>query len=155
MIPELKGDEDMKNTRSISLKVVRETPIPYSCKISNSRELYNFAEAYIGDSDREMMVAILLDSKNTTLGVHIISIGSLNASIVHPRESFKAAIVTNSAAIIFFHNHPSGDPKPSAEDIELTARLKQAGELLGIRVLDHIVVGTENKYYSFADMGLL
>ncbi|MDT8444359.1 MAG: JAB domain-containing protein [Desulfuromonadales bacterium] len=80
--------------------------------------------------------------------------GSLNASIVHPREVYKAALLSSAAAVIFIHNHPSGDTAPSREDIEITKRLKDAGELLGIRVLDHLIVG-EAGYYSFANDGIL
>jgi len=82
-----------------------------------------------------------LDGKNRALGFHIVSVGTLTASLVHPLEVFKLAILANVAAIIVVHNHPSGDPTPSAEDVAITQRLRQAGELLGIRVLDHVVVG--------------
>lgn len=84
----------------------------------------------------------------------MISIGHLNASIVHPREMFKEAIRRSSAAVILVHNHPSGDLTPSQEDIATTERLKQAGELLGIEVLDHLIVG-DNRYFSFREQGLL
>ncbi len=81
----------------------------------------------------------------------MVSTGSLNQSIVHPRELFKTALLSSAAAVILIHNHPTGDPTPSTEDIELTRRLKEAGEMIGIRVLDHIVVG--DSYYSFAERG--
>ena len=97
----------------------------------------------------KIAAAVLLIS--FTLGV---SLGTLAASLVHPREVFKAAIIGNAAAIIVIHNHPSGDPTPSREDREITARLKSCGETLGIPVLDHIVVAAEG-YRSFAEMGLL
>jgi DNA repair protein RadC len=95
-----------------------------------------------GDADREHFVVVLLDRKNQVIGMNTVSIGSLTASIVHPRETFKAAILSNAAAIICGHNHPSGDPQPSQEDRVLTARLVEAGKLLGISVLDHIILGT-------------
>ncbi len=97
---------------------------------------------------------ITLDSKNRTIGYHTISMGSLSSSVVHPREVFKPAILENSAAVIFLHNHPSGDPAPSREDRECTNRLTAAAKILGIRVLDHIVFG-ETEYFSFADAGFL
>jgi len=103
---------------------------------------------------KEVFAAIHLDSKNKIVCADIVSVGSLNASIVHPREVFKTALLSNAAAVLFVHNHPSGDPEPSSEDIALTRRLKDAGELLGIRVLDHVIVG-ENRYLSFADKGLI
>jgi DNA repair protein RadC len=103
---------------------------------------------------KENFVALHLDSKNRIICYDTVSIGSLNASIVHPREVYKAALLSSAAAILFIHNHPSGETTPSREDFEITARLKDAGELLGIRVLDHLIVG-ETGYYSFANNGTL
>ncbi len=102
--------------------------------------------------DREKFIVLLLDAKHRVIGVNTVSIGSLTASIVHPREVFKPAIAGNAAAIILAHNHPSGDPAPSSEDTGLTQRLREAGELLGIRVLDHVILG-DGKHYSFVDAG--
>ncbi|MCL6580053.1 MAG: DNA repair protein RadC [Firmicutes bacterium] len=103
--------------------------------------------------DREQFRIVLLDSKNHVLGVRTVSVGSLSASIVHPREIFKEAIARSSAAIILVHNHPSGDPTPSREDVEVTRRLVEAGKLLGIEVLDHVVVG-DNRYVSLKEKGI-
>jgi DNA repair protein RadC len=103
--------------------------------------------------DREQFRIVLLDAKNHVLGVRVVSVGSLSSSIVHPREIFKEAIARSSAAIILVHNHPSGDPTPSREDVEVTRRLVEAGRLLGIEVLDHVVVG-DNKYVSFKEKGI-
>ena len=102
--------------------------------------------------DREQFLVACLDAKHAIIGVNVVSIGSLTLSIVHPREVFKAAILLNTAAIICAHNHPSGDPEPSSEDRVLTVRLRQAGELLGITVLDHIVLG-DDRTFSFAEQG--
>ncbi len=102
--------------------------------------------------DREQFLVACLDAKHAIIGVNVVSIGSLTLSIVHPREVFKAAILLNSAAIICAHNHPSGDPAPSAEDRVLTSRLREAGDLIGITILDHIILG-EDRIYSFADQG--
>ncbi len=96
----------------------------------------------------------LLSTKNHLLKVETISLGSLNESVVHPREAFAPAVKESAAAVVFAHNHPSGDPAPSEADRRLTRRLKETGDLLGIRVLDHIIVG-EGDYYSFADHGAL
>ena len=87
--------------------------------------------------------------------VHICSIGTLTASIVHPREVFKVACVGNASGIIVLHNHPSGDPLPSDEDKRITGRLEEAGRVLGIPLLDHIIIGREDGYHSFADAGAL
>src|SRR5438552_18024409 len=102
--------------------------------------------------DREQFVVVVLDGKNRIMGFNVVSIGSLTAALVHPREVFKAAILSNAAALILAHNHPSGDPTPSAEDRALTVRLRQCGELVGIRVLDHVVIG-RGRYASMAEEG--
>ncbi|MFA5576208.1 MAG: DNA repair protein RadC [Tissierellaceae bacterium] len=96
----------------------------------------------------------LLDTKNQIIVTEEISIGTLNASIVHPRDVFKAAIKRNANAMILIHNHPSGDPKPSNEDINITRRLVDAGNLIGIKVLDHIIIG-DNRYISFKEKNLI
>jgi DNA repair protein RadC len=103
--------------------------------------------------DREQFVVLLLDAKHCLIGVNTVSIGSLTATVVHPREVFKPAILTNSAAIILVHGHPSGSPEPSQEDIDITRRLRDAGELRGIRVLDSIILGVGTAIYSFVDAG--
>lgn len=102
----------------------------------------------------EVFTMLCLNTKNAVAGAHMISMGTLNSSIVHPREVMKAAILNNSSAVILFHNHPSGDTTPSREDIETTQRLKAAGDLLGIKVLDHIIIGGDN-YKSFKEEGLI
>jgi DNA repair protein RadC len=102
----------------------------------------------------EVFAILCLNTKNKIVGVHTISIGSLNASIVHPREVFKAALLNNAASIILAHNHPSGHPEPSQEDIETTKRLVKAGEIIGIKVLDHIIIG-DRRYISLGERGLM
>jgi DNA repair protein RadC len=97
---------------------------------------------------------VLLDAKHVIIRDATVSEGSLTVSIVHPREAFNLAIRESAAAVVFVHNHPSGDPTPSEEDRALTARLVAAGDLLGIRVLDHLIVG-DGRYMSFADRGWL
>jgi DNA repair protein RadC len=105
--------------------------------------------------DREHFSIACIDAKHKIIGLHTIAVGTLTTALVHPREVFKTAILLSSAACAIFHNHPSGDPTPSREDRELTKRLQQAGELLGIHVLDHIIFGANNRYYSFADEGFI
>lgn len=106
----------------------------------------------LAQEKKERFYAILLDSKNRVMSNLRISEGSLGASLVHPREAFRPAIREAAAAVIFLHNHPSGDPSPSGEDRHVTGRLRDAGNLLGIPVLDHVIVAAEG-YYSFADDG--
>lgn len=104
--------------------------------------------------DREHFRVVSLSTKNHVLGISPISIGSLNSSLVHPRECFKEAIRRNSNAIILLHNHPSGDPTPSREDIDVTRRLSDGGQILGIEVLDHVIIG-DNRYISLKERGIL
>jgi DNA repair protein RadC len=89
---------------------------------------------------REHFLVLLLNARHEVIGRETVSIGSLNASIVHPREVFKPAVVASAASVVLVHNHPSGDPEPSEEDLTITKRLVEAGELLGIQVLDHVIV---------------
>jgi DNA repair protein RadC len=109
----------------------------------------------VADLDREAFWVLLLDGKNKVIGFNLVAVGSLTACLVHCREVYKPAIVGNAAAIICVHNHPSQQPEASAEDIALTRRLHDAGALLGINVLDHIIVTAEGRYCSLADEGLL
>lgn len=129
--------------------VISDSPIFF-----NSQQVNRFLAAYYEGHDREEMLALILNAKFRILGLHTIAIGSLETAIVHPRETFKAAITMNASAIVLAHTHPSGDPTPSQEDRTLTKRLVEAGALLGIAVIDHIVIG-ETSYYSFADTGTL
>ncbi len=124
-----------------------------SKKISCAREI---AEIFIPEMnflESENFRVVFLDSKNQIIDSKIIFIGTLNESVVHPREIFKSAILENSANIILIHNHPSGDLNPSEEDIKTTKELVKAGEILGIKVLDHIIVGN-NSFFSFLEEGL-
>lgn len=104
--------------------------------------------------DREYFREILLNSKNRVLSVETISVGTLNASIVHPREGLKPAIMKSAAAIILVHNHPTGVPTPSQEDIAITRRFVKAGEIVGIDVLDHVIIGN-GQYQSLKELGVL
>lgn len=103
---------------------------------------------------KEHFICLFLNTKNHLIGQETLSIGSLNASIVHPREVFRAAIKCSSASLICAHNHPSGDPSPSKEDIEITKRLCEAGSVIGIDVLDHIIIG-DGRFVSLKEQGLL
>jgi DNA repair protein RadC len=125
-------------------------------KITSAATASMLLQTYLADADREHFVVVLLDRKNQVIGINTVSIGSLTASVVHPREVYKPAILANAAAVILCHNHPSGSPFPSQEDRVLTARLVEAGKLLGISVLDHIIIGDgSQRYFSFADAGVL
>src|SRR5215475_7684489 len=106
------------------------------------------------DADKEHFLLLVLNNKNRVNGFKVISTGSLTASLVHPREVWRSALHLCAAAVIFVHNHPSGEPAPSQEDIEITRRLKETGDMLGIRVLDHVVLGDE-RFFSCSERGLL
>ena len=112
-----------------------------------------FAE-HLRHADREHFVVMMLCTQNRLIGLNTVSIGTLNAALVSPREVFKAAILANAASIVVGHNHPSGDPAPSPEDLAVTDVLRRAGELLDIPVLDHVVVGDGGRYASLKRLGL-
>jgi DNA repair protein RadC len=129
-------------------------PLRAGERFSNSRELYHRYRARFFSACKEHFFSLHLNSKNQLIREVLVSIGSLSTSIVHPREVFSPAVRDSTAALIFIHNHPSGDPAPSREDRDCTQRLIHAGQILGIRVLDHIVLGHDD-YYSFADAGFM
>ncbi|AGK96667.1 JAB domain-containing protein [Clostridium pasteurianum] len=144
------------NIQIVSIKMVKEKDLHYEYEsISRVPQSAELVRKVIGDMDREAFVVITLDTKNHPTSINVNSIGNLNSSIVHPREVFKTAILGNAASILVGHNHPSGDTSPSKEDINVTNRLKEAGRILGIEVLDHIIVGSFNNYISLKEKGLL
>ena len=110
---------------------------------------------YIGEVDREVFVIAMLTIRHRVIGLHTVSVGCLTSSLVHPREVFKPAILAGSAAILAAHSHPSGDPEPSPEDISLTRRLAAAGQLLGIELLDHVILGEAGRFVSLRERGVL
>ena len=122
--------------------------------ISGHKDVAELLQGYFKNHDREEFVVVCLDQKHKVSVINSVSTGSLSETLVHPREVFKAAILANSAAIIIAHNHPSGDTTPSAEDKILTTRLREAGKILGIELLDHIIIGDPGTTFSFVEMGL-
>lgn len=130
------------------------SPLHAGVKIRGSRDVYRHYYPHLRGLRRERFKVLLLNGKNQILKDATVSEGSLNLSIVHPREAFNSAVRDSAGAVIFLHNHPSGDPTPSREDRELTKRLVACGELLGIKVLDHLVIG-DGRYFSFADQDCL
>lgn len=130
------------------------SPLRPGARYTTAQAVFAHFHERLRDHKRERFIALLLDSKNRLLREVGISEGSLTASIVHPREVFVPIVRESAAAVLFVHNHPSGDPAPSREDLDITRRLKEAGDLMGVRVLDHIIIGSES-YVSLADRGLL
>lgn len=140
-----------------TLKMVKEDSALYEVPVIKSpTEVYQAAKQLLAlhEEPEEHFCILCLNAKNKIVGIHTISIGSLNASIVHPREVFKAAMLNNANGIICLHNHPSGDPEPSRDDLEITRRLVKAGEIIGIEVLDHIIIG-EQSYLSMKEKCLM
>ncbi len=123
-------------------------------KVTSPKELASILMGEMCSLTQEVLKVVLLNTKNIVIGRKDIFKGSLNSSIVHPREIFKEAINKNSASIIICHNHPSGDPTPSQEDINITLRIKECGNIMGIQLLDHIIIG-KNKFISLKEKGLL
>ncbi len=117
-------------------------------------DVHNLLRERMRHYDREHFKAVFLNTKHHVITVETVSVGSLNSSLVHPRELFKNSIKRSAAALILAHNHPSGDPTPSIEDIEITRRLAEVGNIIGIQVLDHIIIG-ENGFVSLKEQGII
>ena len=141
---------DERNLNVVRVKLIDDTPLFGNELIQTANDAIFLMQKELRNCDRETFCALHLNAKGKPLSMSIISIGELTSTIVHPREVFKASILSNASAVIFMHNHPSGELTPSEEDKKATKRLEMAGQILGIPVVDHIIVG-ENKenYYSF------
>ncbi|MEC0092569.1 JAB domain-containing protein [Paenibacillus macquariensis] len=133
--------QPQKRINIVSVKLVKESSLLYKERsIQSPEDGYKLIKHFLGDLDREAFIVISLDTKNSPVLINICHVDSLNASIVHPREVMKAAILSNAASILVGHNHPSENSSPSREDIEVTTRLVEAGKIIGIELLDYIIV---------------
>ena len=156
-LSEIKGIGPAKATQikavfEIGRRIANQT-LPYKSKeLTDPKKVYELIKSKLKDYTREHFYVIALNSRNYSIAE--VSVGSLNASIVHPREVFAEAIKNKATSVIIAHNHPSGDPKPSANDLALTKRLVEAGDIIGIKVLDHIVV-TKTRFLSIKEQNLL
>lgn len=139
----------------VSVRMVKEAPLLSDEKINTPEDTVRILADAFRDYDREVVGVVHLQSDNTPINMTIASIGCLNQSLVHPREMLKAAFLSNAAAIMMFHNHPSGDLTPSREDIAITHRMQQLCMMAGIPVLDHIIIGNDRFYYSFREKDML
>lgn len=129
----------------VKVQLVREKEMPYqSLHIQSPREAVSLIRDYMGDLDRENFVLLCLNTKAVPTHIETVHIGTINKSIISPREVMKTAILSNAASVMVFHNHPSGDPEPSREDLLITERLKDAFDIVGIDFFDHIVIGEED-----------
>lgn len=152
---ESKKQQPAKRVNIVSLKLVKESSLLYKERtIRSPEDGYKLMRHFLENLDREAFVVVNLDTKNSPVSVNICHVGSLNASIVHPREVMKSAILSNAASIMVGHNHPSGHTDPSQEDIHVTKRLLEAGKILGIELLDHIIVG-DDSFVSLKEKGYL
>ena len=135
---------------------IKESSAPFEMhSIRCPEDAQELAASYIADEDREVLLVMMLNTKNRVVGLHRAHVGSLNASVVHPREVMKCAILNNAASIIVSHQHPSGDPTPSREDIDITKRLAEAAKILGIELLDHVIVTHTGNHVSLKEKGYL
>jgi DNA repair protein RadC len=127
---------------------------PSRVQFANPRDVASYLLPQFGSKPVEQFGLVMLDTKHRLLRTSVISVGTLDSSPAHPREIFREAASASAAAIVLFHNHPSGDPTPSRDDVDLTRRLVQAGELMGIDVLDHVILA-DTRYFSFREAGRL
>ncbi|MDZ4170330.1 MAG: DNA repair protein RadC [Coriobacteriia bacterium] len=137
-------------SRRAGRSVLDERPL-----IATPEDVVSLCGPQLRGADREHFWTLALNTKNRLLRIIEVSVGSLSASIVHPRELFKDALKASAASVVLVHNHPSGDPTPSGADIQLTRRLVKAGDVLGVEVLDHVVIGDSGEHASLRDLGLM
>ncbi len=136
--------------------LVQDSSVPVIKKcIRSPEDAASIVTEYLRGVDREHFVGLYLNSANNLIAIHTVTIGTLNTSLVHPREVFKLGLMVNAASVIVSHNHPSGNTEPSQEDIAITKQLVEAGKILGIPLHDHLIVTEGNGYTSFADRGLI
>lgn len=142
--------------QGLRLQVVKEEEFPYSCKatINSPADIRDLLTKHMEMhlEAEEVFIMVTVDTKHRVTGIFEVSRGTLSSSLVHPREVFKRALLMNASKIFIAHNHPSGDVTPSKDDIAITKRLKEAGEVLGVSLLDHLIIGdTPKEYYSFKE----
>ncbi len=152
----MKKPEPRKRVGIIKTQIIREGSILYgSRRINKPEDAVELVKSIFRYSDREMMVVVSLDSKNAPLALEVVSVGTVNSCLVQMRELFKHSILNNATSIMCFHNHPSGIPEPSKEDIDITRRMDDSGKLLGIWLMDHIIIGADGLYVSLQERGLI
>ena len=142
----------IKATFEISRRISTQVPSYKSKELTDPKKVYRLIKSKLKDYHKEHFYIIVLNSRGYSIAE--VSIGSLNASIVHPREVFAEAIKNKAASVVFAHNHPSGDPEPSEDDLLLTKKLVESGKILGIEVIDHIIVSKDN-FFSFKNKGII
>ena len=152
----IKEKEQPFKLERVSIRLVKDAPLYSDKPMNNPARVVEALGKELCEMDREVMYVINMKTNSVPINVSIVSMGTLNASLITPRELFKCSILSNAASILLVHNHPSGSLEPSLNDLQLTQRLQQAGELMGIEVLDHIIVGGgHSRYFSFAEANLM
>lgn len=148
----LKEKEQPFQLDRVSIRLVKDAPLYSDKPMNNPKLVVEALGKELCEMDREVMCVINMKTNSVPINCSIVSMGTLNASLVSPRELFKSSILSNAASVVLVHNHPSGSLEPSENDLHLTARLKMAGDILGIEVLDHIIVGGDpSHYFSFCE----
>jgi DNA repair protein RadC len=140
--------------KEVQIKYLTRQKIGETRKIYNSQDVFDIFHPLINPERVEVFICVMVNSKNRILSYEVVSRGSLNMSVTHPRDVFSTPVRLQASAVLFLHNHPSGDPAPSIEDKDCTEKLMASAKTLAIKVLDHIIIG-ETSYYSFADSGAL
>lgn len=142
--------------KQVAVRLVERPPLYSEEPMDCPGAVIHAMSEFLREMDRELFCVVSLQSDLRPINMEVVSIGVLDAALIHPREVMKSAILSNAASIMLFHNHPSGKLVPSREDIEVTRRLQDAGAIIGIRVTDHVITGKETgQYYSFQESGTL
>ncbi|UUC43558.1 JAB domain-containing protein [Clostridioides difficile] len=145
-----------KRVNIVSIKLVKEFSIRYNPrKVTTPKDAYDLFESFLINSDREKFLVACFNIKNEPINISIVSIGTINSSLVHPREVMKTAILSNSSSIMIAHNHPSGSITPSKEDENITKQLINVCDMLCIKLLDHIIIGENKQFFSFKENSLI
>ncbi len=140
----------------VSVRLVKDAPIYSEHPFNNPYEVVGIMGEIMCEFDREVVCVVNLRNDLKPINIHFASVGTLNEAMVHPRELLKASILSNASSVMFIHSHPSGNLLPSKEDIRMTDRMDEIGKLMGIHLVDHIIVGGNNKeFFSFKEKGLL
>jgi len=148
--------EENTNIDIVKIQMVKDGSIEYGKKaICKPEELADLGLKFLKNADREMFILVCLNTKNFVNCIHIVAIGTLDRTVTTPREVLKAALMANAASVAFIHNHPSGDPGPSPEDISFTKTLAKCADLFQIRVLDHVIVTDDGRYESLLEKKIL
>jgi DNA repair protein RadC len=150
------NNKPLENIDIVKIQMVRDGTLEYGRKtIKGPQDLAELGLKFIKNADREVFLLVSLDTRNHINCIHVVSIGTVNTCLVAPREILKVAILSSASKIAFIHNHPSGDVDPSEDDIKITNRIAQCGDLFDIKLLDHVIICDEGRYESFLERGLI